>query len=800
MLIGILLSTLLLNSGCHQTAEMDSAQSAATSGSCIDLTKLIQLSDPEFHRQAELYARTIRESRVVLRSYEFTESDGLEGWHPCSNWSQAGDRIRIRGPEACYHLELEPDFDCSLAQRIHLRFKRLKSVPGGRIRLQWIKEPAGSFTDAPSLGRAIYKQTRLHDYVIEVGNDPDWHGTIGKLRLEFLNIEKGVEIDSIVFEQGLSTDEETMLRMEGGLEGAALTLNDETRPAMRIRPGTPCSVEVTLPRAGRRGDADAPALKLRFATGISKQGWIHGGNAVRYRILAGDDDTEQPVVIFDRKFDPVRRWKERSWIDREVDLSAHAGRRIRLIFQVDDLGITGSAGSGRFAVWGHPIIQIPAEPPPNVLLILIDTLRADHLSCYGYERRTTPHLDALARRAVCFEEVVSSSCWTAPAVASLFTGEHSPRHGVRSGLTLSLAERAVTLAERFRRAGYFTGALSDNMLIIPGNGYAQGFHTFLRHPGNRLERGARELTDRSLAWLERNQDLPFFLYLHYMDPHGRYEPEPPYSQPKPAAPAFIRKFVSRGDCGEATTRIWRDASFRLTDMEQRHLVGLYDGEIALSDFHISRILAWLGKQGLAGNTMIVVLADHGEGFGEHGVYSHAHTLHDEEILVPLLFLPPQGPGTMGGARISGGVRLVDVAPTILECAGLEVSGEIGGRSLTAAMGKTPETMADRPAYSEKVIRFTPNTSPGVNSSIRHRGLKLIFDPRMEGFSLFDLVTDPLEQDDIYAPDSPDAKRLVRLLRRHRKDATAVSDPAPTDSQVPNERQQRQLEALGYIDG
>ena len=789
-------------SGCNQPAEVDGAQLQATHGSMIDLVELRRLTDPEFPKRAEFSRRTLSGSDRILRSFTFQKPEEFQGWRPAKDTPEGelvNGALRTNAPDGYFAISLKPDFDCSRAQRVHIRMRRLKGVPGGAIRMQWINIAGESFTGDRSLTCPLRREDWYHIYTIEVGNHPDWQGEKALLRLEFLNIEQGVEIDAITFEEGLTREEEAMLRIEGGFGGAILAIHGETRPATRTIPGEPCSVSVSLPDANCSGSIAGSGLVLRFAVGISRQGWIHGGNPVRFRIIAESDRSQRRDPIFDFILDPVRNGEDRSWHAHDISLDSYAGERVRLTFSTENIENCDSGGTGAFAVWAHPIIHCPAPPLTNILVILVDTLRADHLSCYGYPNRTTPHLDHLAGKGVLFEELVSSSCWTAPAVASLFTGQHPYRHGVRSKHSLNLGEGADTLAEMFRREGYFTGAISDNMLIIPNNGYAQGFLTFLTHPWSRQERGARELTDLAISWLERNGDRPFFFYLHYMDPHSPYFPEPPFNPEPPLMPGTIRDFVKKGICGEVTKRIRNDADFRLSDREKKRLLDLYDGEIASTDFNIGRLLAWLDHNGLTKRTAVAILADHGEGFGEHGVYSHSHTLHDEEIRIPLFILPSPGIQISPGARHPGTVRMVDVAPTILALSGQIVTENMVGRSLMPVIEKNEQIIESLDAYSERAPSFRPNAALRVESSIRMQNLKLISSPGQDEYRMFNLVDDPCEQEDIFDSDDPMTIKMMSMLDRYFAKAVESSNGAAQGSQDLNAVQLRQLEALGYLD-
>ncbi len=783
---------------CRRPPGVSPAQQKATRGSVIDLAALRQLTDPEHPQRSEACRRALDQNRSILRRFGFQEPEGLEGWQAdMTLWELSNGKLRTSARDQRLRISLEPDFDCLRVQRVTIRMRRHSTAAGGRIVVQWASGPDAPFSRKQSLGVPLRRDDWYNIYSIDVGDHPKWRGYIGALRIEFSNIKSGVTIDTINFEEGLSVEEQLMLRIEGGIDGGMLTIDDETRPAMRMPPGQPCSIPLVLPEIepAVAGAGAGPALV--FGLGVSRKGWLDGGNPVRFRVFIESGATGEPQLLFDQILDPLRVPAHRGWQDHEISLAGHAGELVRLSFSSEELGSGDPAGSGDFAVWAHPRVHLPSAPQPsNVLVVLVDTLRADHMSGYGCPVRNTPHLDRLARRGAAFQEVVSSSNWTATAVASLVTGQHPYRHGVRSHRSLRLGDEAHTLAERFRDNGYVTGAISDNKIIIAGNGYAQGFHSFLNHPGNRLERGAGELTDRALTWLERHGRRPFFLYLHYMDPHGPYIPEAPFHPGRTGRADTIRPFVEQGDCGEVTRRLHRQPGFELSAAEQQHLVALYDGEIAQADFHIARVCAWLNRAGLLDRTIVIFVADHGEGFGEHGVYSHDHTLYDEEVRIPLFVLAPDQLQLSRGVPAPGIVRMVDLAPTICDLAGLAVDDNLAGRSLVPWMKGEATPPAGGDAYSERAPYARPNAELKMISSLRFKDMKLIFDAIKGQYKMFDLAGDPYEQENLFKADDRVAVSLIERLDRYLGEAAGVKSAT---GQSLDATQLGQLKALGYLD-
>lgn len=314
----------------------------------------------------------------------------------------------------------------------------------------------------------------------------------------------------------------------------------------------------------------------------------------------------------------------------------------------------------------------PAFPGRNVVLVTIDTLRADHVGFYHYGRDTTPNIDRLARKAVSFGNAVSTSSWTLPAHASILTGLYPAEHGVVTD-TSALPPSAPTLATILSAHGYDTFAAVSHVYLSHRWGFDRGFATFddSAAAGSPQRPVAARVVDRALSWLaERKSDKPFFMWLHIFDPHWDYAPPAP----------FDRKFdpdyrgTMRGDYASLKPYIKAVAGYEtpppLAKRDLEHLIALYDGEIAYADNELGRLFDRLGQPDLAGNTVISVLSDHGEEFMEHGsLEGHQWTLFDEVVLVPwILYLPEQ---RFQGIHLEPEVSTVTVAGTLLDYLGID---------------------------------------------------------------------------------------------------------------------------------
>jgi choline-sulfatase len=404
---------------------------------------------------------------------------------------------------------------------------------------------------------------------------------------------------------------------------------------------------------------------------------------------------------------------------------------------------------------------------PNVLLITLDTTRADHLGCYGDSRATTPNVDALARGGVLFMQNASPAPLTLPAHSSIMTGMYPTHHGVRVNGNTALSPSEETLAEIFAERGYATAAFIAAFVLDGRWGLNQGFDVYDDHFDLKkydhldlagVQRPANEVVDAALPWLESHESGPFFAWIHLYDPHTPYEPPEPFASAHRA----------------------------------QGLIGLYDGEIAFADSQVGRLVSWLRESGLDHRTIVIVLGDHGEGLGSHGEANHGYFVYDYALHVPFVVATPFE--QLQGVRVSAQTSSVDVFLTLLDLAGIEPpAAAVHGRSLLGAM-LHPREAEDADAYSESM---TPSVQFGWSSllSLRTSRYKLIKAPRPE---LYDLSADPAEQLNVFAREPAVARDLM-----HRLDGlvaeTSADAPEPEAADLDKETLAR-LAALGYVGG
>ncbi|MEQ1566158.1 MAG: sulfatase [Myxococcota bacterium] len=423
----------------------------------------------------------------------------------------------------------------------------------------------------------------------------------------------------------------------------------------------------------------------------------------------------------------------------------------------------------------------PVPDQPNVLLITLDTTRADHLASYGYPRRTTPNLDALAARAYRFTDAWAPMATTLPSHTSLLTGTWPLEHGVLGNVahggrrTLpSDALRPVT--ELFHDRGYVTAAFVSATPLATGTGVERGFDTF--DDAGRNVRHAHRTTEAAAGWLRKNAKKPFLLWVHYYDPHGPFAPPEEY-------------LTYRDD---ETAKGWRaargipDAAVRSggADLDPVAAHQAYDGELTFVDTELDRLLALLDKKRVSDRTVIVVVADHGEGLGQHGVGGHGQVWR-EQLQVPLLVYVPWERGTVVDRPIS----MVDVWPTVL--------GRLGWTEAWTASGRDVFTGPSGPVLGTTSLRQealigTPPQRALTAGSLRYLDLG-DGAPR-----LYDLRSDPHEQTDLSRALPVHTRVLARwtdaVYAAQQARGEALGTGATVD--VPAE-ERAALEALGYVE-
>jgi len=455
---------------------------------------------------------------------------------------------------------------------------------------------------------------------------------------------------------------------------------------------------------------------------------------------------------------------------------------------------------------------------PNILLIVIDALRAEHLSCYGYHRPTSPNLDRFAECCVVYEAAISPAGWSLPSHASMFTGLYPSRHGAHDQHKY-LSSEYPTLAELLRSHGYRTWAFCYNMYVGSSTGLDRGFEWFnqdyrrlplsVRRTMNRAnngiarvmgrrDSGARYVNKQVSVALRRLQadDRPFFMFVHYEEPHALYRPPNKYNR-------YLPDGVSLTQAKRVNQDQWKyfvDPTL-MDGKDFEILTALYDGEITYVDIRVAEVLDWLEWAGILDQTMVIITSDHGENIGDHQLMGHGYCLYDTLLHVPLVIHYPRGMTSPG--RVAHQVQTLDLLPTILAMLGdtsSHVYRSLQGYNLLSSTGRD-YTVAEQahPDITTFRERF-----PSADVSRYDRALKMIRTERYKyiwssdgNSELYDLRSDPDERCNIIGEHPDIADDLDRLLTEWRSSFEAAS---PTD-QVPefDEEVKARLRALGYLE-
>ncbi len=418
----------------------------------------------------------------------------------------------------------------------------------------------------------------------------------------------------------------------------------------------------------------------------------------------------------------------------------------------------------------------PPEPFYNVILISIDTLRADHLGAYGYDRPTTPRVDEFAGEAVRFDQTIAQAPSTLHSHASILSSLIPQHHRASWGAKTRLDEAAVTLPEVLLEHGYRTAAFTGGGQMAKIFGLDQGFEIY-REPGAQHFAGT---VRHGIDWMEENGDSPFFLFLHNYEVHHPYEPRDPYSD--------LLRVPYEGELGDVITKELLDeinkGDREIDQADLDHIISRYDAEIRSMDDGFGVLIDHLRKTGLYDRTMIVFTSDHGEEFNEHGFVGwHSHTLYDELLRVPLIIKYP-GNG-YGGTVVERQVRSIDIAPTITAFLGLPAPTGCHGVDLTPLINGEPfdplvaVSRIDRPANRER-------------SSIRTEEWKLAGPPRRR--ALYNLTSDPEEQWDR----SLKEPAVVTDLQDRLDALIAACSPLEPPEVAPDDKTLDELRDLGYL--
>ena len=432
-----------------------------------------------------------------------------------------------------------------------------------------------------------------------------------------------------------------------------------------------------------------------------------------------------------------------------------------------------------------------SAPAPNIVLISVDTLRADRLGCYGAKRETSPTIDALARRGVLYEDVTATSPWTLPSHASLLTGLYPSRHGVKDR-EHQLGAEVLPLAEILTGAGYRTRAIVNALYVSERFGLGRGFEAYdyvsewaVEPNGRRsiVNRG-EEITDAAIDYVRSRGDERFFLFLHYYDVHTDLDPAPVHRE------SFTEDYPQALSGRTDELLAVRKGQRNLSDRDVRHLFDLYDAEIRTLDDQLKRLFEALEASGRSEDTLVVLTSDHGEEWMEHGSVLHGRTYYQEVIGVPLIVA---GPGVDAGVRVEEPVSLIDVFPTLLALTGLSAPAGIDGRDLgPLARGEAPSESRFLFAEADHNNVVNGEKVQDLLRMVRSGDWKLQLDTVSGAVELYDLASDPGETRDLSESEPDRTALLLERLKAFLEAEASGSRIAP-----PSSEELDRLRALGY---
>ena len=493
-----------------------------------------------------------------------------------------------------------------------------------------------------------------------------------------------------------------------------------------------------------------------------------------------EDGREREVLAVAR----IRRRDPPCWLDVGADLGRYAGRRVTIEFAASLCGLPAAYRDANLVAWGPVTLQSAGRQRtrrasrPNILFILVDTLRADHTTPYGYKvHDTTPEVQRwLADRGTVVEHAYSQAPWTLPSVVSLLTGRHPGELLGADLAAFGIPDAVQPLAERLQALGYQTGGFVANPLLHAGAGFERGFRTFFAPPAEVewLRKHADDLNRHAVPWLRayQDQDRPFFAYVHYVDPHDPYENPDMIGGRAQFMPDYT------GTIGSDWIHGIYAGKLQLSDPARDipYIRALYDGEVHYVDRYVGELLAALDPEVLA-DTLVVLTADHGEELYDHGGWKHGQSLYEEQIHVPLVV---RWDGHVpAGKRLGGTVRLLDLAPTLVDAAGGKADpGWQGVDLLPALTGREPPPR--RPAFAEgmsggplraaavldgrKLILFN-REEPFHPTDELQEHLWRVDLARMQRTELYDLASDPGEHHNASTVDPPLDQVIDRQLGR-----------------------------------
>lgn len=697
--------------------------------------------DPQDTFSAERF-----DSRQEVFRWSFLDEAALDAWHFHDVGNESGltnEGLVVRSstgdPQLYRRLAVA-------AENVDVVRVAVAGLDQGEIQLFWAGS-AEPFQAAKSIRLApdevADRSSEFKIFEFRVGEHPEWAGQIGRLRLDPTSIPgERVVVRWLAGEsEGLSQDEVRELTARPW----KVALGNDHRNAVLSVPGRPHERTIKVPADGR--------LRFEYGTVCATRSAFSQFAPVRLEVLLQRPDRD-PDVVWEVRMEDDHADRALQWNEETIDLGAHSGSEATI--SIRTTAATGPSKRPACVVaLGNPEVTSSAfeQRGPNVILISIDTLRADRLSLYGYERKTSPNLDNWARRsAAVFRSAVVQAPWTLPSHVSMLTGVEAYRHGVHF-YEMTIPRSLTFLAEILRKAGYSTMAVTGGGLLHPRYEFTQGFDHYWYYPGSRAT--GEELSqgmERALEWLEEPPGHPFFLFIHTYEVHTPWRSRQPYFDRFSDLPAVQDMRMKNDDPDPEEGFLAKSGVSALNLVRPKLPVGpteaelvelanaAYDSGVAYTDEQLGRLFDVLARHELDDDTIVVVTSDHGELLGEYDVVGHRY-LYEENILVPLIIAAPGGRGA--GLEIDSQVRSIDIVPTVLELAGLQALEDVDGESLVPLLDGSDRDVR-RQAWT-----YSPGSNHGIAVRVDGR-FKYVFNdtawPQLHGTEAI-YALQPIAQED-----------------------------------------------------
>ena len=562
-----------------------------------------------------------------------------------------------------------------------------------------------------------------------------------------------------------------------------LDLENLSVDALMAPPGSRFEFKVTVPEN----------CYLEFGSGIFSYKGIQNPEGAKFKILTEVKDKQ--TTLFEHELILKHKDLRNQIIFEKINLSEYANKKLKLIFLTENPEGKEQVPSEKLALsfWANPLIYRPVPDNLKMILISLDTLRADHLSCYGYSRLSSPNMDELARDSVLFENTYAQSSWTLPSHMSMLFSLNSASHQVYF-YNQKVNSSVPSLASFLKKAGFITYAFTGGGYVSSVYGFSKGFDWYDEPVRGRMAplgiNEAENLFAYTSDWLKKNKDKAFFLFLHTFQIHGPYACPQPWNKMhvKENAPwdkISLMKFLEKN--GE---------DYLFTREEKRNIIALYDGEISYTDATLIKpIVSLLKELNIYDNTLLIITSDHGEEFQDHGGWLHGKTLYNEMLRVPLLIKFPNSENK--GSIIKHNSRLIDIMPTVLDVAGIKYNkNHLDGKSLlTLISGKEKE---ERVFISDLAHKTIPIPCPALIATNKNQ-LKLIITKSKEGIRYIEtyyLTRDPREKHNIMSKGDKVREELIASLNKYYQRKKDVKK-GKISIQLNKELEER-LKALGYL--